>query len=532
MTYWTHVLADTSTVVFVALAVLTSVQWVLHRIRGAFWAALAFAILGGVTLAFNVDPSLASNQDVAKLLVALVLCMPYCLFRFAASFRRAGPLADGLAVGFTVGIIVCTFALRYLPLQGTAPPPHFVAYRAAFFVQFGFLLAFVVIRFLKAGVGEPPIAAARMRLLAIAVVGLEVQVIVAALGLTSATVTLASQALAVAMGVLFLMALVLPSFLRIALSREEDQAFRGALSELVAAGDSHEVAERLLPHVCALVGASKAALLSRDWTVVARYPSLLATEPAPWEGPAGKKDQIAVRTHSGTSHELAVMISPYMPYFGSDELHKLDQLAGMIGLAIERCEMAEQMAYQASHDGLTGLANRALFVERLDEALGHVGRRKRELAVMFIDLDRFKLVNDRADHSAGDLVLNEMAERLATMTRGVDVVARFGGDEFVAFAEVDHEEDAVDMAERIRRGLAVPIAVRDMHLSITASVGVVLTADGSVTSGELLRDADDAMYAAKRAGRDQVVLHQSNARHVAHKKWGMRLTRTDRASAG
>jgi diguanylate cyclase (GGDEF)-like protein len=227
-----------------------------------------------------------------------------------------------------------------------------------------------------------------------------------------------------------------------------------------------------------------------------------------------------------------VMISPYMPYFGSDELRKLDQLAGMIGLAIERCEMAEQMAYQASHDGLTGLPNRALFVERLEEALGHVGRRKRELAVMFIDLDRFKLVNDRADHSAGDLVLNEMADRLATMTRGVDVVARFGGDEFVAFAEVDHEEDAVDMAERIRRGLAVPIAVRDMHLSITASVGVVLTADGSATSGELLRDADDAMYAAKRAGRDQVVLHQSNARQEAHKKWGMRRTRTDRASAG
>ena len=369
--------------------------------------------------------------------------------------------------------------------------------------------------------GEPPIAAARMRLLAIAVVGLEVQVIAAALWLTSATVTLASQALAVAVGLLFLMALVLPSFLRIALSRGEDQAFRGALSELVAAGDSHKVAERLLPHVCALVGASKAALLSRDWTVVARYPSLLATEPAAWEGRGGpRSDRIVVATHSGTSHELAVMISPYMPYFGSDELHKLDQLAGMIGLAIERCEMAEQMAYQASHDGLTGLANRALFVERLDEALGRVGRRKRELAVMFIDLDRFKLVNDRADHSAGDLVLNEMADRLATMTRGVDVVGRFGGDEFVAFAEVDHEEDAVDMAERIRRGLAVPIAVRDMHLSITASVGVVLTADGSATPGELLRDADDAMYAAKRAGRDQVVLHQADARRHGEQEVG------------
>ena len=145
-----------------------------------------------------------------------------------------------------------------------------------------------------------------------------------------------------------------------------------------------------------------------------------------------------MRTHSGATHALAVKISPSMPYFGSEELRQLDQLAGMVGLAIERCEMAEQMAFQASHDGLTGLANRAMFMERLEEAMRHVGRRRAALAVLFIDLDRFKLVNDRADHSAGDRVLSEMANRLTAMTRGVDLVARFGGDEFVAFAEVDH----------------------------------------------------------------------------------------------
>ena len=149
-----------------------------------------------------------------------------------------------------------------------------------------------------------------------------------------------------------------------------------------------------------------------------------------------------------------------MPYFGSEELRQLDQLADMVGLAIERCEMAEQMAFQASHDGLTGLANRNMFMERLDEAMHHVGRRRAALAVLFIDLDRFKLVNDRADHSAGDRVLHEMANRLTAMTRGVDLVARFGGDEFVAFAEVDHEADALDMAERIRTGLSEPVAHR------------------------------------------------------------------------
>ena len=311
-----------------------------------------------------------------------------------------------------------------------------------------------------------------MRLLAVAVAGLQVQVVVAALQLNGTTTALVTEALTVVSGVLFLAALVLPSFVRVALSRREDVAFREAVGELVSAGDSREVGDRLLPHVCALVGASRAALLTNDGTVVARYP--VGTDGdgiEEWgldEGADGDADgdadggsdreqrRITVRTHSGTTHVLAVKISPYLPYFGSEELHKLDQLASMVGLAIERCEMAEQVAFQASHDGLTRLANRTLFMERLDEALQRVGRRSACLAVIFIDLDRFKLVNDRADHSAGDLVLQEMANRMTAMTRGVDIVARFGGDEFVAFAEVDHEDDALEMAERLRRGLSAP----------------------------------------------------------------------------
>jgi diguanylate cyclase (GGDEF)-like protein len=221
-----------------------------------------------------------------------------------------------------------------------------------------------------------------------------------------------------------------------------------------------------------------------------------------------------------------------MPYFGSEELQRLDQLAGMVGLAIERCEMAEQMAFQASHDGLTGLANRGLFMERLEEALTHVGRRRSALAVLFIDLDRFKLVNDRADHAAGDVVLNEMAGRLTTMTRGVDVVARFGGDEFVALAEVDHEADATDMAERIRKGLAVPVAVGEAHLVVTASIGLVVVSEDSATPAAVLRDADNAMYEAKRLGRDQVVVSHSSARASANRTWGLSPTRVARLSAG
>jgi diguanylate cyclase (GGDEF)-like protein len=535
VTHWTHVLSNVSLVEFVLLAALTTVQWVRHRIRGAGWVALSFAILGGLSLALKIDPGLFANQYVVKSVISLLLVMPYCLFRFAATFRRPSLPVRAVAIVVTVAIVLFTFTLKYLPAPGFPAPPYFSAYRISFLVAFGFLCGYVVVSLFLAGRGEPPIAASRMHLLAIAVVGLEIQVVVAALRLQGPSVNLATQALTVVMGVLFLVALVLPSFVRVFLSRHEDAAFRRAVSELVAAGDSRDVAEHLLPHVCALVGASWAALLAGDGTVVARYPVWTEDDgPDPWESDNSNNGQrrITVQTRSGATHSLAVKISPSMPYFGSEELHKLDQLAGMVGLAIERCEMAEQIAFQASHDGLTGLANRSMFMERLEEAMSHVGRRRAALAVLFIDLDRFKLVNDRADHSAGDRVLSEMANRLTAMTRGVDLVARFGGDEFVAFAEVDHQADALDMAERIRTGLSAPVDIGSGQLVVTASVGVVMTADDSTSPLALLREADNAMYEAKRSGRDQVVLFHHHARDLAHRKWGLAPTRARRLSAG
>jgi diguanylate cyclase (GGDEF)-like protein len=535
VTHWTNVLSNVSLVEFVLLAALTALQWVRHRIRGAGWVALSFAILGGLSLALKIDPGLGANQNVAKALIALLLVMPYCLFRFAATFRAPGRVVRSLAVVLTVGIVLFTFTLKYLPAPGVPAPPHSLAYRISFLVAFGFLCGYVVLSLFLAGRGEPPIAASRMRLLAIAVAGLEIQVVVAALGLQGPTVRLVTQALTVATGVLFLAALVLPSFVRVFLSRKEDDAFRRAIGELVSAGDSRDVAEHLLPHVCAVVGASWAALLANDGTVVARYPVWTdddGLDALHADGGTQGARRITVQSPSGATHALVVKISSSMPYFGSEELRQLDQLAGMVGLAIERCEMAEQMAYQASHDGLTGLANRTMFMERLDEAMQHVGRRRSSLAVLFIDLDRFKLVNDRADHSAGDQGLKEMANRLTEMTRGVDLVARFGGDEFVAFAEVDHQRDALDMAQRIRAGLSAPVAVGGAHLVVTASVGVVMTTDGSTSPAALLRDADNAMYEAKRSGRDQVVLFHDNAREAANRKWGLAPARARRLNAG
>jgi diguanylate cyclase (GGDEF)-like protein len=542
--HWIQVLRDISLVEFVLLAALTALQWIRHRIRGAGWVALSFAILGGISLVVRFAPGWSAHITVARVLIALLLVMPYCLFRFATSFREASGVVRVLAIAMTVGIVVFTFTLQSLPLSGASVPPHWLAYRVAFLVQFSFLFAYVVVRLFMAGVGQPPLAAYRMRLLAVAVAGLQVQVVVVALALQGTTTVLISELLTVVMGVLFLMALVLPSFLRVPLSRREDLAFKQAITELVSAGDSRDVGDRLLPHVCALVGASKAALLTSDGAVVAQYSTSAARQARGWWDlrygsddhhdldMKGEQRRIDVRTTGGDTHILAVWISPYMPYFGREELGKLDQLAGMVGLAIERCKMAEQVAFAASHDSLTGLANRTLFMEHLEEALGHVGRRRSSLALMFIDLDRFKLVNDHADHSAGDLVLKEMAHRMTSMTRGVDLVARFGGDEFVALAEVDHEEDAYEMADRIRRGLSAPIDLGDAQLEITSSIGVVVTSDNSTPSALILRDADNAMYDAKRAGRDQVVLHQATAQDLADRKWGIDPEAAKKLSAG
>jgi diguanylate cyclase (GGDEF)-like protein len=541
--HWIQVLSDISLVEFVLLAALTAMQWIRHRIRGAGWVALSFAILGGTSLVVKFAPSWGTHVTLAKVLVAVLLVMPYCLFRFATSFRDASDAVHVLAVAMTVAIVAFTFWLRYLPFSGVAPPPHWLAYRILFLVQFTFLFAYVVVRLFRAGIGEPPIAAYRMRLLAVAVAGLQVQVVVVALALQGTTIQLISQMLTVVMGILFLTALVFPSFLRVPLSRREDVAFKRAMAELVTAGGSKDVGDRLLPHVCALVGASQASLLTRDGAVVAQY-STPADRKARgrWDIRSGNdrnrdhiKDEqrrINVRTTGGDTHILTVKISPYMPYFGSEELRKLDQLSSMVGLAIERCELAEAMAFAASHDSLTGLANRSMFMERLEEALGHVGRRSASLALMFIDLDRFKLVNDRADHSAGDLVLKEMANRMTAMTRGVDLVARFGGDEFVALAEVNHEEDAYELADRIRRGLSEPIDFGDAQLEVTSSIGVVVTSDDSTASTHILQDADNAMYDAKRAGRDQVVMYRATSQNTANRKWGIDPEAAARLSAG
>ena len=164
----------------------------------------------------------------------------------------------------------------------------------------------------------------------------------------------------------------------------------------------------------------------------------------------------------------------------------------------------EQLSYQALHDPLTALPNRVLFADRLNHALCSLERRPGWLAVLFIDVDRFKLINDSLGHAKGDQVLFTVADRFRTALRPDDTVARFGGDEFVVLCEgVTGEDEATAIAERLRETIGQPMVIDGAEYVVSVSTGIALAASPEVSVDELLRDADAAMYQAKEDGRNQ-----------------------------
>jgi diguanylate cyclase (GGDEF)-like protein/PAS domain S-box-containing protein len=168
----------------------------------------------------------------------------------------------------------------------------------------------------------------------------------------------------------------------------------------------------------------------------------------------------------------------------------------------ERKTFEERLRHQAFHDPLTNLPNRALFMDRLYHALAHMERGEKSVAVLFMDLDNFKVVNDSLGHEAGDLLLVSVAERLWGCLRPEDTAARFGGDEFTILLEdVTDVGDAVRVADRIRQVLKAPFVLDGRELFITTSIGIALGTSGLERPTELLRDADVALYRAKASGK-------------------------------
>jgi len=170
----------------------------------------------------------------------------------------------------------------------------------------------------------------------------------------------------------------------------------------------------------------------------------------------------------------------------------------------ERRELEEQLTHQAFHDPLTGLPNRALFFDRLELALERARRRDVEVAVLFMDLDDFKVINDSLGHEVGDQVLLAVVERLENCMLAEETLARFGGDEFTVLLEdVSGPSDAARVAERIGEALRAPFVLRGRERFVTTSVGISFGGRGGERPGDLLRNADLAMYQAKARGRNR-----------------------------
>lgn len=224
-----------------------------------------------------------------------------------------------------------------------------------------------------------------------------------------------------------------------------------------------------------------------------------------------KTDEEESRTFD--THLLSIELSSVGMYNQSHQ-GSAGTFVGTYGCArdmTERKRSEELINFQAYHDQLTALPNRALFEDRLGQALAHSRRYKQSLAVMFVDLDRFKLINDTLGHALGDRVLQIVAERIQGCLRAEDTLSRFGGDEFtILLPQLEEEQDAAVVAEKILARIADPYLIDGHDMFLSASIGIALSPDAGETRDSLLRAADVAMYHVKGEGKNGFSFYQKS----------------------
>jgi diguanylate cyclase (GGDEF)-like protein/PAS domain S-box-containing protein len=184
---------------------------------------------------------------------------------------------------------------------------------------------------------------------------------------------------------------------------------------------------------------------------------------------------------------------------------RIHGFASLVQDVTERLNTERTIHYMAHHDALTGLPNRRLMQDRLNQAIMQARRKHRHVGVLFLDLDRFKTVNDTLGHDSGDFVLKDVARRLATCVREADTISREGGDEFVVvLPDLERPESARVVAEKILRELAKPIEIGGQEIHVTTSIGISHYPNDATDVNHLLKHADSAMYQAKDSGRNTV----------------------------
>ena len=210
-----------------------------------------------------------------------------------------------------------------------------------------------------------------------------------------------------------------------------------------------------------------------------------------------------VRSASGTVLGTVSLFGPEPRQASPADLQLLESTSRLAAVAIEHRQLTDQLSHQAQHDALTGLPNRLLFQDRLDQAIALAKRHRQQVAVLYMDMDRFKQINDTMGHSSGDALLRLAAIRLHDCLRSSDTLARLGGDEFtVVLTELADPKHATQVAGKLVEAMRVPFDVDGRELFVSVSLGISIYPQDGPDGETLMANADVAMYRAKDAGRD------------------------------
>jgi diguanylate cyclase (GGDEF)-like protein len=270
-------------------------------------------------------------------------------------------------------------------------------------------------------------------------------------------------------------------------------------------------AARALWRVCVADAGAAGQAVIRDDVVVVQHPPVPAREPEGSAVPAPRRirAEMAAPVHDNGLVVGSLMVGSYRTRCYTDrDREVLRVFADHVSLAVTDHQTREKM-YAAYHDPLTGLASRALFLDRLGHDLARAVHQNTRLAVLFVDLDRFKMVNDSLGHAGGDALLVGVADRLRLCLRGPDTAARLGGDEFaVVLQNLDGLGQAAAVAGQIITALQAPFVIQDREVFVNASIGVAANTDAAATAEDLIRDADLAMYQAKKNGKGRYEIYE------------------------
>jgi len=299
-------------------------------------------------------------------------------------------------------------------------------------------------------------------------------------------------------------------------------AFEGNMAPMVfssAQGIFLEVNESY----CQMTGRTRDELVGRDSKHFTYPEDIGISEEVNRQITSGETDQVRY-TKRFLHKNGRIVIAEVSVCSARDESGKTLYFISSVRDITEERALANQLSYQALHDPLTGLANRALFDDRLEQAQSRSIRQDETDAVLLLDLDDFKGVNDAYGHLVGDQLLVSIARRFEKVTRTSDTICRFGGDEFLYLAEgLTSPSEAEKIAKRLLEALSEPFIFEDVHIEQRASVGIVVWdgASTNMTSVELVQNADASMYKAKRRGQGQLVVFTPEIRHEAVSRFAL-----------